>query len=309
MKKKFIISLVILIVITILIGLFISSPGKTKWKNETFYIVNVSPNMQIMLKQDEYKKFKERGAECFISRMLKNFHNISTLKFELPQPPKLTFYVLKHGSEYKQMSGLPFESGMGGGDGLGTSALVVDDVWFFDDTGNGYGCDRVTIGLTHELAHIILNAYPKNNYNEAFEEGWAELVPQYLAEMEMGDEIRTNIIKTLKNDDIYELEWLMDNCMYCDEKSMVAQHRKTYISMYLWMRGYVHEIEQKYGLDKMSAFNFMMKKWSAMPKFATREEWMTAIGNIIDMSGEDVLHSKKLQLIGHKAFLSQLTAQ
>jgi len=306
-KKTIIITTLIAVIIFATLAIFLFRPRTTEWKGETFHIVNVSHDMQVMLKQDEYKKFRTRGADCFTGRILANFRHISRLKFELPNSPKLTFYILKGGEEYKRMSGLPFESGMGGGDGLGTTALVVDDKWFFGTPDEGYSCDRVTVGLTHELAHLILNSYQKNNFNEAFEEGWAELITQYLAGMDGNDAARTDMMQRMTPGDIYELEWLMDNCMYCDDGPQIpAQHRKTYISMYFWMRGYIHLIEQKYGLDKMDAFNFMMQKWTQMPEFATRAEWMSAIGNLVDMSGEDVLNTKKLQLIGQKAVLAEL---
>lgn len=297
--QKFIGTVIVATILIFALVYIVNNRRTIKWKGETFYVVDVSSDMQVMLLKNDLKKFNDTGAECFLSGQLTNFRKANSLKYEYQIKPKIKFYVLPVGEKYKQMTGLPFERGMGGGD-LGQTALAVDNEWFFGSAPEGLKCDRLRIGLVHEHAHLVLNAFDKNNQNDAFDEAFAELITFYLVDMEGQDPRHIEIIKNIKSENIYTLEWSMNNCMHCVEKEISAQHRKTYVSMYLWALGYIKIIEDKYDLNKLDAFNFIMKKWGEMPKYESREEWLKMVSDLVGLPINEVLNKKTLQLAGQK---------
>ena len=85
------------------------------------------------------------------------------------------------------------------------------------------------------------------------------------------------------------------------EEKIRVQYRKTYISMYLWMRGYLETVQQKYNLNKIEALNFVLqefKKAAALPTLKKQENY---ISQLIGKTRKHVFDRTNLQLLGQKS--------
>lgn len=273
-----------------------AAPLYTTVEGVEFITEEVSDNLLIKMPRDIYKKYKAAGAENFIKIISKNIETVLQINIDYPQKPVFTFMVLHEGEEFKKMAGGPFESGMAGMRCC-PGALAIDEAYFLNFK-NTYD-----IGLIHELAHIMHGMFFELG---RISEGFAEIIPFYILGLE--DETQKEIIRNLKPEEIYTVAALQKGGMFQDKensaKRMRAQHRKTYISMYLWMRGYLQALEKQRNIDKIEALNIVLAEFQKAGNMPNSQERNNHIAALIGLSPETVFRSAALQLAARKEIVS-----
>lgn len=176
---------------------------------------------------------------------------------------------------------------------------------------SGYNSDaeksiRRQVSGIHELVHVLHGGYFCFKEFGQMCEGFAEMVPYYLMDMEQLDEKHHNDILNLKEKDILTLGFL-NHCGYFGlgraSKPYTVQDLRTYQSAYLWMMGYIKRVEEKYSCDKFKATEMLLNEFADI----SHEEWKERserIAAYVDMSVEDAFAGKTIQM--EKGILDKL---
>lgn len=265
-----------------------------EFKGTLFFQVEMNSALRIYLTQEEYGRYKKNGAPEFTYQINKVINLLSSQNIPYPKEGYYQIVVLPQGEVFKNITGLPFPYGFGGIDGW-PEALAFDDNRFFELSSGTY-----FIGLVHEFAHLVhgdwIPIYP-------ICEGFAEAVPFYI--LNLTDKRQKEIALNLMPKEIYSVSTLIKRGMFIKEDSkeekIRVQYRKTYISMYLWMRGYLETVQQKYNLNKIEALNFVLqefKKAAALPTLKKQENY---ISQLIGKTRKHVFDRTNLQLLGQKS--------
>ena len=270
-----------------------------QFKNLNLLQLQIAPRLRVYLTEDEYKKYTQEGAKEFTEQINKAINLLSSQNMPYPKEGSYQIVVLPQGEVFKNISGVPWTYGINGIDGW-PQALAFDDSRFFNLNPNTY-----FIGLVHELAHLIhgdwLDIYP-------ICEGFAEAVPFYI--LNLTDEKQRQIALNLKPKQISSVDKLIKRGMFLPEedysKAGRVQYLKTYISMYLWMRGYLIKVQEKYNFDKLQALNFVLQEFKAAGALPTLKEQENYIANLIGWKRKKVFDRADLQLIGQKSLSREL---
>ncbi len=154
------------------------------------------------------------------------------------------------------------------------------------------------IGLVHELAHLVhgdwIEIYP-------ICEGFAEAIPFYM--LNLTDEKQQEIALNLTPKEIYSVNTLIKRGMFIEIDITRAQYRKTYVSMYLWMRGYLETVQRKYNLDKLQALQFVLTEFQKASGLPTLKKQENYIANLIGWNRKKLFDKVDLQLIGQQSLL------
>ena len=265
-----------------------------EFKGTLFFQVEMNSALRIYLTQEEYERYKKDGAAEFTYQINKVINLLSSQNIPYPKEGYYQIVVLPQGEVFKNITGLPFTYGFGGIDGW-PEALAFDDSRFFK-----LNPDTYFIGLVHEFAHLVhgdwISIYP-------ICEGFAEAVPFYI--LNLTDKKQQAIALNLTHKEIYSVNNLIKRGMFIKEDSkeerIRAQYRKTYISMYLWMRGYLETVQQKYNLNKIEALNFVLQEFKKAAAFPTLKKQENYISNLIGLKRKQVFDKIDLQLLGQKS--------
>lgn len=269
-----------------------------EFKGMTFLQWDMSPRLRIYLTKEEYNQYQKNGAPEF-TRQITEVINVLSLHHLFPPTGYYQVVVVPKGEDFKNISGLPFTQGIGGIDGW-PEALIFDDSCFF-----ALSPTASFVGLVHEFTHLVhgdlIEIYP-------ILEGLAEAVPFYI--LNLTDEKQQEIALHLTPQEIYPVTTLIKNGMFIDNtKNTQAQYRKTYVSMYLWMRGYLETVQQKYNLDKLQALNFVLenfKQAAALPTLKQQEDY---IAKLIGLKRKQVFDKINLQLTAQKSLKKSLASK
>ncbi len=158
---------------------------------------------------------------------------------------------------------------------------------------------RKQVSGIHELVHVLHGGYFDIKDVGQICEGFAELVPFYLMDMEQLDEKHHHDILQLQKADILTLDFL--NACGCfglgrSERPHTVQDLRTYQSAYLWMMGYIKRVEKKYKCDKFKATEMILTTFANM-----HENWnirSRQIADFVSMPVQEVFAGKTLQLEG-----------
>lgn len=128
---------------------------------------------------------------------------IAALPLAYKTPPVFSFVVLPQGELFKKLSGSPFPNGMAGAlfavDENYPMPLAVDEKWFEAGFSTEDSVQRKT-GLCHELAHTVHSAWFSNL--GVLNEGFAELLPHYLMNLEADNETHRQAVAELIEEDM-----------------------------------------------------------------------------------------------------------
>lgn len=113
----------------------------------------------------------------------------------------------------------------------------------------------------HELSHIVLSQFLLGN--QVISEGIAETLPLYCLRLEEKFEKHKQVIATLEENNIYSLKELLNkqrDGSYGNDAvlpNMTCSFRLSYISSYLFVRGLLERVEEKYLLSTTEAINYL----------------------------------------------------
>lgn len=265
-----------------------------EFKGMTFLQVDMNPHLRVYLTKEEYEQYKKEGAPEFSNKVNKAMNLLSEHKVPYPKGGYYQFLVVPKGEVFKKISGLPFTEGIGGLEGW-PEVLTSDDRCFF-----ALNPKSPLIGIVHELAHLI-----HGNWIEIYPicEGFAEAVPFYI--LNLKDEKQQEIALNLTAKELYSVNTLIKRGMFIEPDTQ-AQYRKTYVSMYLWMRGYLEMVQQKYNLDKLQALTFVLQEFQKAAALPTLKKQENYIAKLIGWKRKQVFDRIELQLIGQQSLLKSL---
>lgn len=273
-----------------------------QFKQYDFEVFDVSPQMRVAVRSAWTEKVKAGKCDNFIANMEKLIAKVAQVPLDYKVPFRASFLVFPEGKEFGDVLGLPIEQGMcEAGVALDKNyplALMVDENWFE----NGFDKElslQQQVGLIHELGHIVHGAYFRKM--GCMGEGFAELLPHYLMGFEAQNSVHRQKVLSVPKQDLQTLDFIHQNGMFALEAPDGAntQELKSYMSVYLWMLGYVKRLENKYQLDKFGAASKMLKNFAEFDKQSWQNK-MTEAANLVDMTPAEMLQTKMLQLEGQK---------
>lgn len=150
----------------------------------------------------------------------------------------------------------------------------------------------------HELAHLIHSIF--FFVNQYLEEGYAETYVFYILGYEDIFLEHRHLLENLKEEQILTVRELIElgNQRKFHPPRLIphstCSFEITYISSYLFVRGVIEKIEEKYGVDKFEA-NQMFLEMIKSSEYIS--EWLVFdIASFLDLPKEMLLYSKDLQL-------------
>ena len=281
-------------------GICASAPS-LQFKGLALLQVDITPYIRVYLTQEECERYQKEGAKEFTRQISKVINLFAASNIPTPKEGFYQFLILPQGDIFKNITGLPFTFGITGVDGW-MEVLAFDDSRFFK-----LNPDTYFIGLVHELAHLVHGDWI---YIFPICEGFAENVPFYI--LNLVDEKQQEIALSLMPEEMYTVNTLIKRKMYIPEEREEikgkgrnrVQYLRTYISMYLWMRGYLEILQQKYNLNKTEALIFVLEEFKKAAALPTLKKQQNYIAKLIDWKRKKVFDGKDLQIIGQKSLIN-----
>jgi hypothetical protein len=250
----------------------------------------IDSNFKVAIQNEYQKMFDNNEAALFIERIKCSIESVLMVPINYQTEPNFTFFVIQNGEVFQRLTSCPFPGGMCVAPNRSTT-LVVDDKYFFSTRSKWDN-----IGLIHELSHIVHGFFFNKLY--PISEGFAEVFPFYILDMEKDDPRHLELLRTLSKAEIITIEQIRQHGMFTENmlKPQRVQYMKSYISMYLFMRGYIQRLEKINNLDKVAAINLLLaefQKTDVLEDFNLRIEY---IARLINTSFDSILYSKEIQM-------------
>lgn len=274
-------------------------------KNSELRVFN--DRIKVRLSKELATKYDSGCYNDYLKHIDKCFQMIDTLNIEYPSNAHPVFYIyIVPDDNYAELLRVPavFDNGKGGG----KPVRCYDLDGFFSAYGLSQNmlenkpCEITNISKIeneiHELAHIVHSQFFEKN--QIICEGFAESLPLYaLGFEEIFDEHRNAIIN-LSEDQILSAQEILnsekDNS-YGSESILPnrsCSFRSSYISSYLFVRGCMETITQKYNLSKEQSVQCFLE---IVKESACTNEWLIYdIADALDLPREELLNGKQMQL-------------
>lgn len=242
---------------------------------------------------------KKNLGKNFIENIDKLAQDITNLPLNYKNPIHFSFLVVPTGKEFSGIVKLPVEKGMCEApialDKQYPLTLCVDENWFIQGFDNINISSRV--GLTHELAHIIHGGYFRNLGQ--ISEGFAELLPHYLMNFEAQNINHKKALASFDEKDMQTMAFVNQNGMFAKENidGRNTQQRQSYMSVYLWMLGYVKRVENIYNADKFAATNMLLERFSQIDN-QTWKDKIKAVADMVKIPQQEMMCGLSLQKEG-----------
>ena len=150
----------------------------------------------------------------------------------------------------------------------------------------------------HELSHIVLSQFLLGN--QVISEGIAETLPLYGLRLEEKFEKHKQVIATLEENNIYSLKELLNkqrDSSYGNDAvlpNMTCSFRLSYISSYLFVRGLLERVEEKYLLSSTESINCFFSILRGNRGYAN-EFLIYDIADALELSHDELLNKKDMQ--------------
>ncbi len=261
--------------------------------------VRLSPELAVKYDKGLYDNYLKYTSECY--ELLLNLN----LKYPSNAKPIYYLYIVPF-DQYVELLRFPdkFNNGTGGGkpvkcydlDGFTDAFGISDNLcenFIKEEKGIAYYENEI-----HELSHLLHTNFFINN--KILEEGFAETIPLYILDLQKQYTSHTEALIKLDEKQILTAKELLEeeaNYMFGATEILpnkTCSFRLSYISSYLFVRGCIKRIEEKYKINKVDSLQkFLEMLYSSNYINA----WL--IFDIADFLGLDrnqLLTGKELQL-------------
>ncbi len=264
---------------------------------------NFSDNIRVRLSKELAKKYDANLFDKALLNLQKCFNMINNLNIKYPANSKPILYIyIVPDENYADLLNMPinFDNGKGGGkpvkcydlDGFNDAYGVSQNLLENEDLNISQIENKI-----HELSHIVHSQFFAKN--QMICEGFAEALPLYILDFEDKFEDHKNALIELDESEIFSAKQLIDSekdgtfgiSEIMSTKS--CSFRSSYISSYLFVRGCIETIEEKYNCSKVEALQRFME---IVKQSACFDEWLIFdIANAMGISPDILLNGKDMQ--------------
>lgn len=281
-------------------------PDKLRLYIEKSELRTISDHLKVRLSKDLAQKFDAGVYASFISLCSECINQISSLNIKYPAKAKPVFYIyIVPDEDFIELLNYPFPDKKGGGrpvscydlDGFVTAYGISQNLCTENHKFASIDCIENNI---HEFAHNVHHMF-FGDKNRLIAEGFAETLPLYLLGYEEKFEEHRNLIVNIKQEQIYTTEELivMEKEGTFGRKTRVENKSCSfdwsYISSYLFVRGYIIVLERKFNISKFEA---MQKFLEILTSSSYCNQFLIfELADIIDCTHNKLLNSKYIQNI------------
>jgi hypothetical protein len=267
-------------------------------------LVIINDDLRLRLSKQLLKKYQQGLYDNGIAMMIDNIAQVKALGFRYPANAKPIFYIyVVPDDNFRELLEYPSSRTAKGGSKPVRSYDLDGFIAAYGISSNKLESEKKSnfmqvVESIHELAHLIHDMF---FYDERFlEEGFSEALPLYVMDYEATFDEHRELLKTLTEEQIFSAQQLIklsedgkfNQPPLIEGRSCAFD--PSYISAYLFVRGCLEKLAEKYNLSKVQA----AQKFLEIIKFSTcmRQFLVFDIAKAIDMPKEELLHGKKMQL-------------
>ena len=276
-------------------------------KNSELRIFN--KKIKIRLSSELAKKYDKGIYTNYLIRLQKELEMLEKLQIKYPSnaKPFLYLYIVPDDNFIKLLQ-VPstFSKGKKSGGkavacydldgfnlafGLSQNCLENKDI-------NNKEIERIENEI-HELSHIILGQFMAEN--QAISEGVAEALPLFGLDLEEEFLSHQEVLVSLDKDKIYSMKELIKKSRertYGDDPILPGKScsfRLSYLSSYLFVRGIMEIISEKYCLSKESSIQYFLEILKTCSIRCSNECLIYDIANALELPEEKLLMEKNMQ--------------
>lgn len=266
--------------------------------------------LRVRLSKELAVKYDNGDYDNYLKNMEIFYKMLISLNIKYPSNanPILYIYIVPD-DNFEDMLGIPstFKRNKGGGkpvicydlDGFKTAYGISQNSCENKELKEitDFGISYIENNL-HELSHLIHGMFFSKN--SIFNEGVAEAIPLYVMGIEDEFDKHRNAIINIDESQIYTASELLSQ----ERKNEFGKvelipnsscsFRLSYISSYLFIRGCLETIEEKYKLSKTDSLQFFLEM--IMQSNCPGEYLIYDIADTLDLNRNELLNGKSLQL-------------
>lgn len=266
-------------------------------------VIKINEDLKIRLSKDLLSNYEQGLYDKGIENIVFAIDEIKKLNIKYPCNANPIYYVyIVPDDNFITLLNFPTSrSTKGGGkivqcydlDGFSSAYGVSSNIMLKQNDAN----IMEEVNDIHEISHMVHNMfYSKDRY---LCEGFAEVLPLYILDYEKKFRHHYECILSLSEEDILTVQELLD----LEDKNEFAGYPllpnascsfdKAYVSSYLFVRGCINVIEDKFKLNKVDAMNKFLE-------IVRNSKYMCQylvfdIANILEIDKEDLLNGKFIQ--------------
>ena len=278
-------------------------PDKLRDYIEKSELVTINDNLKIRLSKELLEEKYNKGAYNNRLTAIKNYIElINNLGIKYPGNAKPNFYLyIVPDDNFVELLNYPsHRSNSGGGKPVDSYDLDSFNYAFGLSSNKLDGTYELNeIGTIHELSHLVHSMF--FSYRGRFiAEGFAESLPLYIMDYQSKFDEHREILKTLTKDQILSANELviLEKEQNFNAGAVIPNESVTfdysYISSYLFVRGCMEIIADKFKLDRVGA----AQKFLEIVRLSKsmNQHLVFDIANALDVSKEELLNGKQMQL-------------
>ena len=276
------------------------------------YILNselrsFSDKIKVRLSKDLAEKYDKGAYENYLKNIEKFYDMLNNLNIKYPSNanPILYLYIVPD-DNFTELLNIPevFRGSRGGGrpvkcydiDGFKTAYGISQNLCE-NRSLNTISVSRM-VNEIHELSHLIHGMFFSNN--RIINEGVAEVIPLYVMKLGEGFDEYRDILLNLEESQIYSVKEILNqerNNEFGKEATLPnksCSFRLSYISSYLFVRGCLEVIGEKFSYNKIQSLQFFLEL--IMQSGCSYEYLIYDIADVLDIDRDELLNGKSLQL-------------
>ena len=276
-------------------------------KNSELRVVN--DRFRVRLSADLAKKYDNGVYRNALNLLISHIDAINSLKIKYPNGENPVFYMyVVPDKNFAELLAYPYKDKRGGGRPV--------DSFEKDGFSAAYGTSQNMLAnhsetesvsqrenSIHEFAHMVQGMF-FNTHLPILGEGFAEVIPLYSLKMEEQFDEHRNVIINMDDAQIFTVR---DMYKMCQDGSFYTKNRVpnkscsfdwSYISSYLFVRGYIMQIAKKFRINRLKATQKFLDIMYDIQRDGVG--LFVDMAAVIDMQPDELIDSKKLQKIAKK---------
>ena len=276
-------------------------------KNSELRVVN--DRFRVRLSADLAKKYDNGVYKNALNLLISHIDAINSLKIKYPNGENPVFYMyIVPDKNFAELLAYPYKDRRGGGRPV--------DSFEKDGFSAAYGTSQNMLAnhsetesvsqrenSIHEFAHMVHGMF-FNTHLPILGEGFAEVIPLYSLKMEEQFDEHRNVIINMDDAQIFTVR---DMYKMCQDGSFYTKNRVpnkscsfdwSYISSYLFVRGYIMQIAKKFCINRLKATQKFLDIMYDIQRDGVG--LFVDMAAVIDMQPDELIDSKKLQKIAKK---------